>query len=496
MIITYNGVEADPKLCRRINGAYYKIGDPNIKNSGQCYEIKGTYYRETSPKMSWDHELKQYELVDNMIYGWVNGGGLGWFTPDISTNHFASDGKMVQSEYAIGINKLTYDYSRGIFVENKIKSSPHKIIGGRPTYQNLRTDIYSLSDYDTSLIEETFKNYKFTKSVFDKFLNNYTFGLEIETDMGWFPQCKYFKLGCVPLKDGSIGGSEITTLKYPASMRLMEELFDTCAQYTEATSNNSLHVNISGFKNTPDFRVALYVLYYRLQQEILQFTPIYKRSLEYFTTKQGGPKDHCKPMESLNIIKRYNEADLKQQITNSDIAIFKFLNENVYNSDSNIDTRVHAREGAHKWDHKNRYYALNLMPLYFGNPKGSRVEFRLHSGTVNKYKAMVWIFICSNIIKFVEKNATRILTGRDKITLEDVLMETMISENNPTPEETFIYNYIINYIAARTSQNMLMVVRPQNDVFGTEFINDRQFTFAIDGITLFNFEQKDKLNKS
>lgn len=491
-IITYNGTEAYASDCRKIAGQYYIIGKLNERNSGQCYVYDGVYYRENSEKLKWDFELQSYNLTVNMVKGYTD-EGLGYFTRNIRENFSAHDGLFVFRQESVKPNKLYWDYLKGYYSLLPSAGRPTHM-PRKPTYQTLNTETYSLTDYDVSNIEKEFNKYEFTEHMFDKYLHNYIYGLEIETDAGWFPENLYYKLGAVPLKDGSINGTEITTLLYPPNINLMEELFTATGTFCEANQNNSLHVNISGFKNTAEFRVALYIFYYRLQQEILAFTPLYKRDLQYFQEKKGGPKDHCKPMESLNIVRKFKTATMKQEIAEADKTIFRFLNEGVYDSTCNLETRRHIRQGNNKWDHQNRYYALNLMPMYFGNMANSRVEYRLHSGTVNKYKALIWILLCAAITKFVENNSTRILLGVDKITLDDVLYETIIREDND--EERFLLEYITEYINRRRDANTKYVMRHNGSIYGDEFSKDSSFAFEIHGASLFNYASKKSKSNS
>lgn len=487
-IITYNGTEEEAGACRKIAGQFYKIGDLTKENSGQCYLYEDTYYRETSTKLQWDHELERYNHVDNMVKGYTL-NGLKYFTYNRSKNYHASEGLFVidNTPTILKVNNLYWDFARGVYVPHQPGISKPAVLPRKPTYKTLSSEIYSLNEYNTTEIQQDFNKYVKTANLFDKFLHNYTYGLEIETDGGYFPENLFYKLGCVPLKDGSIMGTEITTLLYPPNINLMEELFNNTSQFCTATHNNSLHVNLSGFKNSPKFRVAMYLLYYRLQQEILAFTPLYKRDLQYFTDKRGGPKDHCKPMESLNIVHRYKKDTLDVEVKKADEIIFKFLNEGVYDDTYNIETRRHVRQGNAKWDHQNRYYALNLMPMYFGNVANSRIEFRLHSGTVNKYKSLIWIFICAAITKFVENNTDRILIGTDKITLDDVLYETIIREDND--EERFLLDYITTYINQRREKNTSYIMNHNGSIYGDEFSRDNSFVFEIQGkLSPFNYE--------
>lgn len=495
LVVTYNGKSVPRSECRSIAGKFYKMGTVNIKDSGDVYLMgDGTYYRINNNKIAWNHSKEQYDFIDRMVKGYVP-GGMGYFNAENRT-HFKAVGNLyVFNEQAIKDNKLQYDFSTGEYSERPVYALP-SILRQKAEYDTLPNNIYGMGEYPKDVMQmitrgvtKTFDESR--NSVFDKFLFNYQYGLEIETDQGFYPEPLYYKYGCVPLKDGSILGTEITTVPYQPKFSVFAELFESVCKYTRATQNNSLHVNISGFNNTPEFRVAMYNMYYRLQQEINAFIPIYKRELAYLTGKQGGPKDHCKPLERLNIVYRYssNQEHYNAQVEKSDIEIFKFLNEGVYNNDFNIRTRRHQRDGGHKWDHHNRYYALNLMPLYFGNVAASRVEYRVHSGTVNPTKSMIWLLITAAITKFVENNTQRILAGKDKINLDDILKEVYLQEN--TVEGQFLYEYIREYITIRESLN-INVYTTHRDIYGAEFRDDATFAFKVNRRDLFNFEPESK----
>ena len=481
-IITYNGKTELRSACRSINNKFYKIGNVTIKDSGDCYLMTdGQYYRLAQGKIAWNFSTNVYDYVENMVKGYIpNKEKIGYFNYDVKQNFNAVDNLLVFDDKTIEMHKLHYDFTRGVFLETANGRNVPMQIREKPSYKTLPNTIYGMGDYPKEILDDVTKSYKETlsntpKSIFDKYFEGLKFGLEIETDLGWWPEPYYYKFGCVPLKDGSIHGTEITTIPYEGRFNLFADLFKSMCKYTQATQNNSLHVNISGFKNTPEFRVAIYNMYYRLQQEINAFTPVYKRELAYFINKPGGAKDHCQPLEKLGVVFRYDEDEYSLQIEKSDIEIFKFLNEGHYNERCNIKSRRHIKEGGHKWDQHNRYRALNMIPLYFGNVAASRIEYRVHSGTVNPTKSLVWLFITSAITKFVENNAKRILCSKEKITLDDILKETYEDE---TKEGLFLLEYIRSYIAQREITNT-RIVTTHGDIYGNEFLEDRQFAFKL-----------------
>ena len=66
-VVTHDLSEAKASECRKIDGAYYKLGNVNVKNSGQCYIIKNwsdssseTVVRAGNNMLIWCETRKQY----------------------------------------------------------------------------------------------------------------------------------------------------------------------------------------------------------------------------------------------------------------------------------------------------------------------------------------------------------------------------------------------------------------------------------------------------
>jgi len=497
-VITYRGEEVPRNLCRKIENTYYKIGDRNIKDSGDCYLIDGTYYRVNTNRIAWNESSNMYDLRSNLVKGYLDKGGIGYFTFSVTENMVAADDLYLQSEMAAVTNGLMYDYSCGLWKKSQNVIMPNPEVGGRfkPTYKSLPTDIYNSNEISSDIVDDVeihSNTVVHEPSVFDKYFYDYKFGQEIETDGGWLPENYYYKFGCLPLKDGSIKGTEITTLVHNPSFNKWKNMYTAFAKYTRCTSNNSLHVNISGFKNTPEFRIAMYVLYYRLQQELAAIIPIYKRDLSYLVNKPGGPKDHCKPLETLGIVKKYsvnNQELLKKELEQSELTLFKMLNEGTYDDNHNFKTRRHIKQNAPKWEWQNRYFQLNYIPLYFGSEKSSRLEWRLHHGTVNPIKALVWLFTVAAITKYVEDNYLKILEGRDKINLDDIFRYCYMDDSE---EGQFLFHYILEYFQSLKEENIANVIS-QGDLYKC-FKNDHTYSFAIKGTSLLNYEEKQRSKK-
>jgi hypothetical protein len=496
---------------------YYRLGKINQKNSGHCYEINGTKYRLSNGKIAWSITQNKYIVLAGTSEQPVielNGSKLEIVYCDISVQNLLPDvvfnyynsGEFESFEKPLGIlasatkaKEVAYDFSRGMYaniryVRDSGYSAKNKL-PRKPTYGTLQTEIYSLSECDTTAVRRVFNNgikNLFKKSKYDVLLNK-TYGLEIETDFGYFPEQLYYRFGCLPLKDGSISGTEITTIPVnntivPMTDYIMQ-LMTNCSKYVGASVNNSLHVNIGDFTNTPTNRVAIYNLYRRLEQEIEAMIPNYKRDARYLSSKQGGPKDHCKVMPDLGfplLFQNYNASNdvsvkmFAQHIDSADKLIFQMINNGQPESNEyNRRTRRHSAANQPKWEHFGRYHTLNLEPLYIGPNEAARIEYRVHSGTVNPGKTYMWMLICTAITEYAEKNAMAILTEKQKITLSDVIDWFINTKPLTQDDKILFYSTIMNYINERVKENIVRIFNNDQSC-QEEFKNDDRYTFGME----------------
>jgi len=488
-VVTFDGSIHPRASCRKIKEMYYLIGDVNIKGSGQCYCVNDVYYIDSgiNARIQWDYTNNRYTTqLDGLVRGFVSSkGDIGYFVPSVYDNLLAmKDGGVlyIMNESCIPTN-YGYDYSDGYFKQTDKIGAKKPFVSQRnkPYYKTLKTDLYGFGeDLMTGAVEELYKKYvkdNIKSSIFDKYFGKYTYGLEIETDGGWLPECFYYRHGALPLKDGSIYGTEVTTFPY-TNEKIFNNLAGLCkalSTYTIATYNTSVHVNIGNVPNNPYFRTAIWILYCRLQSEIEAFIPSYKRDQRFFQEKRGQGKDHCRIQESLNLLRRY--LDWKTEIPIADAEIKKFLNE------GRVGNR-YVRTGQAKWDQRSRYYALNMLPMYFPNNGAvPRLEFRVHSGSVNTIKIICWTLICQAIVKFAEEQQERIFIGKEKITLQDVIEYAFV---DGTEEGLWLTNYILSYISSRTKEHINTI--QTDNVYGSEFSDDNTYLFQYDKMTLLTYE--------
>jgi len=479
-VVTFDGTTHPRSKCRKISNEFYLIGDVQVKDSGQCFLINDTYYtlRPSSAKIAWDHTRKQYNLIDQMVQGYVdNKLTFGYFTLSLTECLQASRDLYFMNETCIPKN-YSYDFGSGIYTDAPVIKKM-SITERKPIRKMLRTDLYGFGeDPSTQKVLETSFNWiqnNVDRSVLDKYFKDYKYGLEVETDGGWLPERTFFRYGALPLRDGSIFGEEVTTAPYtgPRVFNTIRGLFKEMQKFNMSSQNNSLHVNVGNVPNTPEFRVALWVLYCRLQAEVEAMIPAYKRDQRYFLEKRGRGKDHCRYMESLGLLKRYT--NLKTEIPEADDIIRRFLNEG-------STSKEFKAQNQPKWEQKTRYYSLNFLPLYFEqNAKRHRIEYRIHSGTVNPTKALNWILICTAITHYAQTMQNTIFEGKVKITLSDVIDHAF----QDGEEGTELANYLKAYVQQRTREHIATI--EQDNLYGTEFLNDNGYKFIFGGFDIESF---------
>lgn len=506
MVITSEGLSKKITECRKINQIYYFIGDIKLKNSGECYKITEdgteTYYRKTNPNLVWDFEKEQYMLkTANHILGIVGidkDGSFekGWFTINKLKNIPLGGNEWLFSEETLEKNGYYWNSIQGNFVKTStpftLNGSDIKnaIDGGgrnvRKGYQSFPKDVYNAADMPIEEVDKMKNSWlkeNGKDSVFDKFFFDYTIGAEIETAMGMIPENLLFRYGLLPLKDGSIPNHEYTTTiikKNP--FFLLTEIFKTTNKYTISNQFCSLHYHIGGAPKTKEFTVAFWSLYYRLQDSLDILMSPYKRELDFLANKiignnggNRGAKDHCKRIPAL-----YQANNINVQETFDNILLL--FNDGVQPKPISLDKLLyqHSKQGQPKWDFNSRYYSVNLIPFLFENKQ--TIEFRLHTGTTNFYKAFAWLMICIALLRFAEQNTDMILAAKEKIRLIDILSVF----DNETKESDFLIKWLKEYISYRSKRYANLII--EHNMYGDEFTNDNKFVFGVNGMTPLTFK--------
>ncbi len=494
-IITFDGTQALKSECAKIDGKWYKIGDVTVRNSGQCYVLPWnsspeTKVRATNAQLIWDSELKRYcqktgEHIEGLVRLVKNDEEFGFFKyTDECIPYYAKNGAAL---FAINFDVLKgsnaeYNPTTGKYQLNLSKKDKQMLLGttrrDKLRYSRYPSGIYNFAEIPN--IESFLRKFaEFQKntpvSVFDRFFEDRTFGCEVETCAGSIPEHMLHELGIFPLHDGSITGHEYVTpvLTKNGMVKRIETIFDSCIENTRANEFCSLHYHIGNVRTDAEFLVAFYQLYYRLQGELDALNPLYKRDVTYFATKREG-KDHCKPLPNLEL-NYLNTADGFAEI----MALYHEGQPARFDKASGL--YIHFKRDRPKWDHLGRYYALNFLPTLFEKKK--TIEFRVAAGTVNKYRALNWLFIYNAMIMYCEKHENEITKSREKILLKDVLQDVYA---DGTEEGDFLFEYLAAYIGSVKAKNRSCYAT--RDLFGDYFTVDPTYSFNIGGLSPFNFK--------
>jgi hypothetical protein len=236
-----------------------------------------------------------------------------------------------------------------------------------------------------------------------KYIKNFTFGLELEAINGMLPDHILAKYGTMVCRDGSLRDSngnyppEYVTVPLQGAKGL-QTLRNLCAElqkHSDIDNRCSLHLHLGGFDMDRTFLVSLYNLCYKIQDQIFDIFPFYKRDEVKYAGKQ---KNYCKMLP--NTIMNYGSGNFKNYVERSYQDIYRFLSGGSELGPANNFAQRQNPWGGNKWDIKSRYYWLNLTNIAFG--KQQTVEFRIHTPTFNFDKIMAWLLMCTSIIEYAK----------------------------------------------------------------------------------------------
>lgn len=528
-VVTYDGTSAERKDCRYIKKDFYIVGDPKIKDSGQCYKIKNPetgklmYYRINSGLITWDYEKKEYVLLkDDLVEGIVDSKGeVGYFTPNIYENVYIrtncplvhgtgsaqrseklcisdevaekyADFQSVLDGYYYKLDKKSFSPDDMSYSRNRHSDVSHRYAYQKELYKGIEQH-YNLSDSSlTKEFKKLFDAFGLKPSqaalTIKKLLGSHTFGYEVETKSGRLPQKELYKYGIIPLKDGSISGHEYVSLPIDSEKGVESFLqaFELYRKFCRVDQMTSLHYHFGNvFNDISDNRefklqfIALYMLYYHLQSEIWDIFPPYKKSNDYFKQKRDF-KDHCQNLKSFslfgNMIFKQGEVDDRELNKYFNI-LFRFLNDgNPADDYCNLKTRKHCKAGRNKWEVDSRYYNLNLYNVLFSNSK--TVEFRASSGTCNIDKALPWLLICNAILHFAKNNYQEIIEHKVKYSISDVVEGYRNNFGGEVIDQNVLDALIDNINAFVSSRKEHFINAYLNkDIFSDEFSKDHNYMF-------------------
>jgi len=505
-VVTIKGEEVPISQCRKFNKLYYKLGDINIQNSGDCYLINGKCYREETGLIVYNYSVNQYVILDNtlirgvvdileneLIIGYFNKNDLKYSKViDKNGNHY----HLCNSEIFKNNKEYREQLSTGDFYH----------ISRLPAYK-FNSIIFPSKDYKYSLpydskgiIEHHLKGYKNYNPEISKNIKNYapllenlSFGLEFETTKGHIPDRILNQYGLIPLRDGSISGIEYVTVPMEGEKGLQctIDILKVLKERTEYSDETcSLHLHLGNVPRTKEFILAFFKVGMRIQDEIFQMFPLYKKYNYHIKNK-----NYSAPLPTFEILSQLDPVITSDNIDINFGVLYKYLSmgqdfKSVGNDLENVLSHPADPNGNQKWLVKCRYFLYNLVPLIFGNKQ--TIEFRIHTPTYDVNKILPFIFMNSLIVNFTIRNQDSILSNKNILNnynLLDILLTQ--TETCDIPYGGKFRDMMYNYIEKRKNYCESQTLR--GNILGTE--SEIPAPNEIDWITNQQEKQNPFLNR-
>lgn len=484
-VTTVCGHTVNKTAAKLIAGKYYLPGV-----SCFVFEVNGKerYYRIDSPYIAYDYSERRYNLKKRIKHYGVVGVNpdsspiFGRFSTASLVKAMTSENGVDYSLYPVLSEQLLEkvwpeDLAKGDFYDPKI-ASKHQLGKRRINYPNLSL-AYNADNQNAKFlsIRQAYEATAVTisekvKSVAPLFLD-YSFGIEFETVSGTIPMYKLDTLGLVPLRDGSISGYEYTTVPLRGAkgiqtiVNICEELQKRCT-YDHTCS---MHVHFGNIDTSPKNLVALYTVCRKIQNEMFELVPVYKKDPVKIA---GLRKNYCQMLEDIGIsypIDYGNDATVtKKTIVANYARLFTFVSGG--GDVKVIENPKQHPQGEHKWNRLNRYFWVNFIPTIYDN---KTLEFRLHAGTFNYDKVLLWMLLCIAIIEYTKKRVDQLHTLR---TLSlNTIIEEFASMHSLDPSQKRVLK---QYVEAR--KKFFAICAGQADTLGK---NDVTLDSGLFETTLF-----------
>lgn len=484
-VITIKGEEVPISQCRKFNKLYYKLGDINIQNSGDCYLINGRCYRIETGLIVYNYSVKQYVVLDNstMINGIVDIIEdkliIGYFN-----NNIKSPSQLIDKN-----NHSYYIFNPEIFKNNReyreqLSSGNFYHISRLPSYKfnaifcPRKEYKYSLPYDSKEIIGYNLKNYRenynpeISKNIrnYAPLLENLSFGLEFETTKGYIPDRILNQFGLIPLRDGSISGIEYVTVPMQGEKGLQctSDILKILQQRTEYDDNTcSLHLHLGNVPRTKEFILAFFKIGMKIQDEIFQMFPLYKKYNYHIKNK-----NYSAPLPTFEILSQLDSTIGSHNIDENFGVLYKYLSmgqdfKTVGNSLEKVVAHPADPQGKQKWNIQPRYLLYNVIPLIFGNKQ--TIEFRIHTPTYDINKILLFIFMNSLIVNFTIRHQEKILKNKSFINnynLIGLLNSQIESYSNSVSNLSNFRDTMYNYITKRKYNYERQII--SGNILGTE----------------------------
>lgn len=385
IITTVRGDKEYRINCQRIKDKYYL-------RDRDCFKFNDKWYRYDSGFIVFDHEkkqwlLKQSEEAINLKHGVVSVTSdgqyeLGYFTENQYNNCFID---IPDKGRVLCINVQ-------ILEENGYKERLQDCVwycgkrlnkGNLEDFNRIRSRSYTHKGYS---IEDNHMEYDKKRYFYDKYklhlnkdvinyarlLGDITYGIEMETSAGHLPEWLENRHGIVMCRDGSIGGGEAVTVPMSGAKGLqnIKEICTHLKKRCNVDLNCSLHIHIGNIPTDRTFMSALYILCYKIQDDVFKMFPYYK-------TDPSGVKNknYCQKLKKMSIhpIKDLTKEGYETYINDVYGKLFYFLSDGLHASQE-FNRSFTRHPITRKYERPSRYYYVNLQNMIFSE-RGT-CEFR------------------------------------------------------------------------------------------------------------------------
>jgi hypothetical protein len=261
-------------------------------------------------------------------------------------------------------------------------------------------------------------------------IGDITFGVESESaNLGLAELNKISHSGLVCLRDGSVDGLELVSLPH----RGFEGLMSTISQFSAAQKSFvvnvkcSVHIHVGGYELSDQQILGLYCLCYRIQNEIFEFVPPYKRNIEYL---KSLAHEYSEPLKSLGIV--YNKGLISEDgnlvAKNFADCFTKFCQFITLGRSNKLEN---CFQGEPKWKIESRYCWVNFTN-FLTDRKGT-LEFRCFPPTFDAFTIATWSILCKAIYKYGITKWKEILSDNFIVKVDDiwdVFLEGIEAESN------------------------------------------------------------------
>lgn len=415
---------------------------------------------------------------------------IGYYSPNQYQNcvvHLSDRGKIscinpdiLPSEY------YKEDLSTGIFYHIRgLEIGTIKTLGKKRLSLNNSRNVYNAVD-NMEAFQSKRKSYEDYKINIDKdlkyagkYLSELTYGIEIESINGTLPDYLCNRYGIIICRDGSLRTREgayppeYVTVPYKGAKGLqsIRNVSKEISKRSDISEKCSLHIHMGGFDVDRMFMVSLYHLCQKVQDEIFDLFPYYKRDEVRYANKE---KNYCQKIPDL--FRPFGSGDFNNYINDSYENLYTFITKKRFNRTSNVSARQNPF-GGNKWDIPTRYYWINFTNIFFG--KQDTVEFRIHTPTTNSDKIINWLFMCSALIQYAINNP-KICLSKKPISFRNDVLKIYQDKSKSRYAKHLVeklqeyYDFRKNYFAKHTTND--------NYLCPEELKEDSTFNFNITNV--------------